>query len=123
MKCPETRPSLLVRLRDVSQHEAWTEFVEIYEPLVYRLARKGGLQHADAQDLAQEVFVAVDKAIDRFGSGFGKGFIPRLAVSHCPQSDDQLPNPTEGSPGDRRYGRPTALQTGRQLPMGRRRRV
>ena len=54
MQGPETRPSLLVRLRDASQNEAWQEFTEIYEPLVYRLARQNGFQHADAQDLTQE---------------------------------------------------------------------
>lgn len=73
MKGPETRRSLLVRLCDASQHEAWEEFTEIYEPLIYRLARKGGLQHADAQDLTQDVFVAVNKAIDRFDPSLEKG--------------------------------------------------
>jgi RNA polymerase sigma-70 factor (ECF subfamily) len=73
MKGPSTRPSLLAQLGDASQHEAWQEFIEIYEPLVYRLARQNGLQHADAQDLTQEVFVAVDKAIGRFDPSSEKG--------------------------------------------------
>ena len=73
MRGPETRPSLLLRLRDRSQNEAWQEFAEIYEPLVYRLARQSGFQHADAQDLTQEVFEAVGKAIDRFDPSSEKG--------------------------------------------------
>jgi len=73
MKGPATRPSLLVQLGDESQHAAWKEFVEIYEPLVYRVARQMGLQHSDAQDLTQEVFVAVDKAIGRFDPNSEKG--------------------------------------------------
>ncbi len=73
MKGPATRPSLLVQLGDASQHEAWQEFIEIYEPLVYRLARQMGIQHADAQDLTQEVFVAVNKAIGRFDPNSEKG--------------------------------------------------
>jgi len=70
---PETRQSLLLRLRDPSQHEAWSEFVAIYEPLVYRLARAKGLQHADALDHGQEVFTAVSKAIERFDPASEKG--------------------------------------------------
>ena len=73
MSSPETRQSLLVRLRDTSQHEEWQEFVEIYEPLIYSLARNKGFQHSDALDLAQEVFTAVSKAIDRFDLAPGKG--------------------------------------------------
>jgi RNA polymerase sigma-70 factor (ECF subfamily) len=38
----------------------------VYEPPVYRLARHKGLQDADAVELAQEVFVAVRGAIDRW---------------------------------------------------------
>lgn len=73
MQGPETRPSLLVELRDPSHHEAWGEFVAIYEPLIYRVARAKGLQHADAQDMTQEVFAAVGKAIDRFDPSSERG--------------------------------------------------
>src|SRR5215212_4464872 len=41
---PTTRPSLLVRLRDPQDERAWAEFVGIYTPLVYRLARRKGFQ-------------------------------------------------------------------------------
>jgi RNA polymerase sigma-70 factor (ECF subfamily) len=61
---PKTRPSLLVRLRDPQDERAWGEFVEIYEPLVYGLARRKGFQHADALELTQEVFLAVASAIE-----------------------------------------------------------
>ena len=63
---PETRASLLLRMRDPSDEQAWREFQEIYQPLVYRLARKRGLQDADARELAQEVMIAVAGAIDRW---------------------------------------------------------
>ena len=61
---PETRPSLLVRLKDRTDDAAWYEFTEIYRPLIYRLACRRGLQHADAEDLIQQVFSAVARAID-----------------------------------------------------------
>jgi len=59
---PSTRYSLLLRIKDPHNHTAWVEFLEIYEPLVYRVARRKGLQDADARNLCQEVFQAVAKS-------------------------------------------------------------
>ena len=61
---PATRRSLIVKLRDPADAGAWCEFVALYEPLVYRLARRKGLQDADARDLCQEVFRTVAQAIE-----------------------------------------------------------
>jgi RNA polymerase sigma-70 factor, ECF subfamily len=61
-----TRVSLIARLADHEDAAAWEEFVEIYLPVLYRLARRKGLQHTDAEELAQEVLVAVAKAVDRW---------------------------------------------------------
>ena len=78
---PATRRSLIVKLRDPADSAAWSEFVAIYEPLVYRLARRKGLQDADAHDLCQEVFQAVARAIDRWEPGRGsfRGWLSRIA--------------------------------------------
>src|SRR5947207_123033 len=62
---PPTRASLLLRLRDPRDEEAWREFVQLYTPLVYGYARKQGLQDADAADLSQEVLGAVAGAVGR----------------------------------------------------------
>ena len=70
---PTTRHSLVLRLRDRNDEAAWTEFVAIYEPLVYGLARRKGLQDADARDLCQEVFRAVAGAIERWDPDPAKG--------------------------------------------------
>jgi RNA polymerase sigma-70 factor (ECF subfamily) len=70
---PATRPSLLVRLRDSQDERAWAEFVEIYHPLIYKLARQRGLQDADAADLVQEVFRAVAVAVSRYDPDPDKG--------------------------------------------------
>ena len=51
---PNTRESLLIRVRDLRDRDAWNQFVQIYRPAVYRLARARGLQDADAQDLCNE---------------------------------------------------------------------
>src|SRR5690242_8882461 len=63
---PETRLSLIVRLKDRYDQEAWGEFLEIYRPLVYRLAAAKGLQHADAEDVAQQVFGSIAQAVERW---------------------------------------------------------
>jgi RNA polymerase sigma-70 factor (ECF subfamily) len=62
---PATRLSLLVRLCDARDEDAWSQFVEIYAPLVYGFARKHGLQDADAADLTQDVLQAVSGGIRR----------------------------------------------------------
>ena len=62
---PSTRPSLLVRLRDSQDHEAWTQFVNVYGPLIYGFARRQGVQDADAADLMQDVMRSVSAAIGR----------------------------------------------------------
>lgn len=63
---PETRDSLLAQLGSPANREAWDQFAEIYRPVVYRLARRRGLQDADAQDLAQRVLISVASAIGRW---------------------------------------------------------
>ncbi|MFN0018964.1 MAG: RNA polymerase sigma factor [Pirellulaceae bacterium] len=60
---PETRDSLLVQVRSPANREAWEEFASLYRPVIFRLARQRGLQDADAQDLAQQVLMAVAAAI------------------------------------------------------------
>lgn len=63
---PTTRVSLLARIRDPRDGVAWTEFVDLYGPLVYDHGRRRGLQDADAADLMQDVLRAVATAAGRF---------------------------------------------------------
>ena len=60
---PITRASLLLQIRDGSNHGAWREFMNLYGPVVYGFARKRGLQDADAADLMQDVMRSVHSAI------------------------------------------------------------
>jgi len=62
---PLTRASLLVRLRDPNDTEAWKDFVRLYATVIYGFARKRGLQDADAADLMQEVLRSVAGAVGR----------------------------------------------------------
>jgi DNA-directed RNA polymerase specialized sigma24 family protein len=61
----QTCLSLLVRLRDSQDNPAWTEFVEVYAPVLHGFACKQKLQDVDAADRTQEVLRAAARAIER----------------------------------------------------------
>ncbi len=73
LEFPETKTSLLLRLQNPRDEEAWREFVAIYRPVVYRLARMRELQHADADDLSQRVVIAVQRVIGNWRVDPAKG--------------------------------------------------
>ena len=62
---PLTRVTLLARLKDGRDADAWREFVQLYGPVVYRFARNRGLQDADAADLMQDVMRSVARNAHR----------------------------------------------------------
>jgi RNA polymerase sigma factor (sigma-70 family) len=62
---PLTRVTLLARIRDGRDADAWREFVHLYGPVVYRFARNRGLQDADAADLMQDVLRSVARNAHR----------------------------------------------------------
>src|SRR5258708_38335414 len=64
---PLTRASLLVRIRDGRDQEAWQQFVQLYAPVVYGFARKRGLQDADAADVMQDVLRSVAGGAGKLG--------------------------------------------------------
>lgn len=65
VEAPLTRASLLVRIRDGRDQDAWHQFVRLYAPVVYGFARKRGLQDADAADVMQDVLRSVAGAAGR----------------------------------------------------------
>lgn len=60
-----TRPSLLIRMRDRRDTEAWSQFVEVYGPLLQRFLRSHGLQEADSADVTQDILQSVMTAIEK----------------------------------------------------------
>ncbi|MCI0538406.1 MAG: sigma-70 family RNA polymerase sigma factor [Verrucomicrobiales bacterium] len=61
-----TRASLLERLRNPADAATWQEFHQLYRPLVVAVARRAGVGEDAAEDLAQETFIAVLKALPGF---------------------------------------------------------
>ncbi len=62
---PLTRVTLLLRIRDAADTEAWQQFVELYGPVLHGWYRHRGLQDADACDLTQEVLQGVAQGASR----------------------------------------------------------
>jgi RNA polymerase sigma-70 factor (ECF subfamily) len=71
----QTRASLLGRLSaDPSDAAAWTEFVRRYGPKILQWCRRGQLQEADAQDVAQNVLLLVARQMRTFRYDPGRSF-------------------------------------------------
>lgn len=68
-----TRPSLLQRVRSWEDHSSWEEFHRLYRKLIYGLARRSGLSHADAEEVTQDVFLRMAETIHRFESDPKRG--------------------------------------------------
>jgi RNA polymerase sigma-70 factor (ECF subfamily) len=69
-----TSPTLLERLRQPAEQDAWGKFVNLYTPLLYTWARHFGMGEADAADLVQEVFTVLVQKLPEFRYEPGKGF-------------------------------------------------
>lgn len=63
---PETRPSLLAGMNGSRAESAWRDFFDRYAPAVFRVARLRGLGPEDADDIVQQVMLAVANHIGRF---------------------------------------------------------
>ncbi len=61
-----TSATLLERLRDRADAEAWQRLVDLYSPLLSGWLRRHALQEADVDDLVQEVLVTVAREAPRF---------------------------------------------------------
>jgi RNA polymerase sigma factor (sigma-70 family) len=98
---PETSSSLLVRIRDAGDRDAWRQFVDLYGPVIYRYARKRGMQDADAADLTQTVLQAVSGAVQRLEydpqRGSFRGWLFGIARNHLHKLQDRLRRGPRGS--------------------------
>src|SRR2546423_12975097 len=61
-----TSVSLLERLREPAQQDAWGRFVDLYTPLIYYWARRVGLPPEEAADLVQDVLTLLVQKLPEF---------------------------------------------------------
>jgi hypothetical protein len=68
-----TRATFLLRLRDRKDEITWQRFHKRYGELLYRYARSRGASVVDAEDIVQDVEMALFKALDGFEYDGTKG--------------------------------------------------
>lgn len=61
-----TSASLLQRVRQTTDREAWERFVQLYTPLLFWWLRRAGLQQEDAADLVQDVLTDLVRKLPSF---------------------------------------------------------
>jgi RNA polymerase sigma-70 factor (ECF subfamily) len=61
-----TRHSLIARLPDWADRARWQEFYDTYWRLIHGVARKAGLNDAEAHDVVQETILGVARNITRY---------------------------------------------------------
>lgn len=73
MLSDSTRSSLLARLRDPADQDAWREFQATYRELIIRFCRGRGLGHADAEDVCQAVMIRLARSLPGFAYARERG--------------------------------------------------
>lgn len=83
-KAQEPTDSQLVQRIHDGDRLAFDALLERYEARVYRLASRFTRGEQDAEDLTQEIFLAVYKSLGRFrGASSLSTWIYRVAMNHC----------------------------------------
>ena len=113
---------LVLRLRRRDE-AAFNELVRLYQGRVYRVVLRMLGDEAEAEDLAQEVFVTVFKAIDQFrGDSKLSTWIYRVAINHAKNRLKYMKRRARGSHkefdevGDREGIESASMNTSHQVP-------
>ena len=61
-----TSLSLLQRVQQGTEESSWFEFMHLYNGLIEGWLKKQGVQHADAEDIRQEVMTVVHGELQKF---------------------------------------------------------
>jgi len=107
-----TSPTLVGQVQ-ANESSAWQRLVDLYGPLIYAWACRGGLSNEDAADVMQEVFASVAKAIRRFdpaASGRFRGWLWTITRNKLRDHHRRISQEPEGRGGD------TALRELAELP-------
>jgi RNA polymerase sigma factor (sigma-70 family) len=63
---PETRASLVARLKRWDDQESWRDFLKLYGRLIHTVALQAGLTEPEAEDAVQETIIAVARTMPSF---------------------------------------------------------
>lgn len=78
-----TRGSLLLRLRDLGDQQAWEDFVKLYAPMLFEWGLRNGLQESDAAEATQVVLFKLVAAMREFtydpSQGHFRGWLRTVA--------------------------------------------
>ena len=103
MTSESTSVSMLEGMRS-GNRDAWSRFVRVYGPVVYAKCRRSGFSSTDSEDIAQDVFVRIQKGIGSFErDGRGKRFrywlhpIVRTAIADFVRHNKRTPKAIGGS--------------------------
>jgi RNA polymerase sigma factor (sigma-70 family) len=80
----QTSPTLLGRLKNLRDEQAWKEFVHRYAPRIYDWCRGLGLQDADAQEITQGVLVKLAVRMQTFDydpNGSFRGWLRTVTIN------------------------------------------
>lgn len=81
-----TSVSLLRRLKQPEQEQAWRRFVELYTPLLYHWVRKSGVNGSHTADVVQEVFAVLVEKLPDFdydASGSFRAWLRTVTQNKC----------------------------------------
>jgi RNA polymerase sigma-70 factor (ECF subfamily) len=91
---------------------AFEQFVDTFGPRVHRLARRYAADECDAEDLTQEIFVALFRSAGNFrGEANFATWVYRVALNHCLRHREktQRDKPSSQTPND--VPSPTDVET------------
>jgi len=102
-----TSATLLERLRDAQDAEAWARLNDLYAPLIRSWAERFGVRGADADDLVQDVLVVVVRRFPEFihpeRPGAFRGWL-RAIAANCARSAWRARKFTPQAPGGTDFG-------------------
>ncbi|WP_346187446.1 sigma-70 family RNA polymerase sigma factor [Rubritalea halochordaticola] len=92
MDRPDTRHSLIMRACDVGDADAWQELVQQYQRFIYYVLGEIGIDHADLDDVSQQVLVHLTRDLASYDKNKGSfrgwlsAVIRNTALSHLRKS-------------------------------------
>lgn len=66
MPHPETRHSLIVRLKNEHDEPAWRDFVTTYESFLQRLVARQGVPQHHIADVTQQILIAIGRSVENW---------------------------------------------------------